>query len=326
MKYLIDHRFKKLHTICMHVASILSSYKRGRSFNLSPSLRALQEEIEDLDSFKSPPFTKEQVAQVEALEIHARHLLLLPDNLEEIGSQLLKQTEQLLIQIDPFTYTLEESADVRRSRIVELTTEIQLYIQNYLLELEGNATSIIDEKLIIQDIMNDIKRIETKELNEGEVDILQQLFVQNVLFQKCPTLEETSCFAKLAKDVEHLFREKRPLYTTLTEMIEFLLSVFQKSNALMTSEESDFAKFTAPLRSFAVATALMRLEKIVLHTKPLISSRENILFAYENGLLEEGNTFISRCRAIDFYKLFGYELSDFAKALQNTPEKDVKLI
>ncbi len=325
MKYLIDHRYKKLNAIRMHTLSILSTYKRGRSEEFSPQILALHEELQEIKPIKSAPLTPEEIAMAESLEKTAHEFLLLPQNLEEVGRELLEKTQLLMSKIDPFTYTLEESVGVRKSRLVELTQEIQTYIESYMIQLEGNATSIIDEKLIIQDIVSDIKRIEKNELNSKELEMIDKIIKLNIVYQKDPNLSTTQIFSELASEAEHLFRGNTTPYKNLKELIKYLLKIYNEIDTVMTSEKEGFSKFMTPLRSPLVIQSIDRLRDLKLNSKPLMTSREHLLFAYENALLEDGATFISRCRAIDFTKLFGYELRDFDDLLTDRPDKDLKI-
>ncbi len=326
MKYILDSRYKKLHALCVHTNTILNTCKRGRSVDFSISLRALQDELQDLEALKSPPFSKDQIEQTEEIEKIANDFLLLPENLEEVGQSLLEKSELLLVEIDPFTYSLEDSLGVRKSQVVELTKELQIYLQAHVLNLEGKASSIIDEKLIVEDITNDIRRIEKKQLKNEEKNILEKLFKSNATYQSNTSLDSARGYLQVALDAEHLFRGAKTPYKTLTELIKYLLKVYQEADKLMTSEKESFSSFTTLLRQPLFAAGVNRLKSLKLNSKDLISSRENLLFAYENGGLENGETFISRCRAIDFYKLLGHELDDFDDLLSERPDKDLKLI
>ncbi len=325
MKYLIDARYKKLHKICIQTNAILAICKRGRSLDFPIALRALEEEIHDLEILKSPPFTKEQIKQIDRIEDDAKDLLLLPENLDEIGEKLLEKAEQLLIEIDPFTLSLEDSIGVRKAQMVEYTKELQIYLQAHILHLEGKATSIIDEKLIVEDITSDIRRIEKKEMKTLERNIVDKILKSNEVYQKKPTKETARDYLKIAIDAEHLFRGAKVPYKTLSELVKYLMKAYQQADKKMTSEKEAFAKFTAPLRHPSIVNAVSKLKEIKLNAKPLMTARENLLFAYENAALEDGVSFISRCRAIDFYKLFGNELDEFDDLLAERPDKDQKI-
>lgn len=325
MKYIIDARYKKVHKLCVHINAILSICKRGRSLDFGISLKNLQNELQDLEALKSPPFTKEQIAHVEEIEEKANELLLLPDDMEEIGEKLLEKSERLLIDIDPFTYSLDDSLGVRKAQMVEYTKELQIYLQAHILHLEGKQTSIIDEKLIVEDITADIRRIDSKEMKTDERKIVDKILKSNKTYQKKTTLDNARNYLQIALDAEHLFRGNKAPFKTLNELIQYLLKVYQDADKKMTSDKKAFATFTSPLRHPSVANAMNKLKDLKITSKPLISSRDNMLFAYENGALEDGETFISRCRAIDFYKLFGHELDEFDDLLRERPDKDLKI-
>ena len=325
MKYIIDHRYKKLNAICVHTNTILSICKRGRSNDLATYIKALQDELNDLEPLKSTPFSEKQIQCIEQIEEKSRLFLLLPEDLEKAGLDLLSETEGLMIDIDPFAYSLEDSIGIRKSQLVELAKELQVYIHAHILSLEGKASSIIDEKLIIQDISSDISRINKKALKKVEKVMIDKLLKQNDEYQKEPSLKTTRPFSDLALAAEHVFSEKKAPYKTLAEMIKFLAKVYATSDKNMTSEKESFSKFTSPLRESLVSSAISQLKDLKLNSKPLQTCRENLIFAYENGAVEDGGTFISRCRAIDFYKLFGHELEEFEDLLRDRPDKDMKL-
>lgn len=325
MKYIIDSRYKKLHKICVQTNAILAICKRGRSLDFPIALRALEEELFDLEPLKSPPFTREQIAQVDSIEEDAKELLLLPENLEELGEKLLEKAELLLIEIDPFTFSLDDSLGVRKAQIVEYTKELQIYLQAHILHLEGKATSIIDEKLIVEDITSDIKRIEKKQMKTPERQIVDQILKSNEAYQNKPNQENARNYLQVAIDAEFFFRGNKTPYKSLSELVKYLMKVYQEADKKMTSEKEAFPKFTAPLRHPSVANAVSKLKDIKLNSKPLMTARENLLFAYENAALEDGGSFISRCRAIDFYKLFGNELDEFDDLLSERPDRDMKI-
>ena len=325
MKYLIDHRYKKLNAICIHALSILSTYKRGRSQDFSAYLQALHEELQEIEPIKSTPMTTEQIGLVESIEMAAQKFLLLPENFEEAGFELIEKSQLLMSEIDPFTLTLEDSVGVRKSRLVELSLEIQTYIEAHILHLEGKASSIIDEKLIIQDSVSDIKRIETGELKKEEIEMIDKLIDQNLLYQKESNLSTTHTFSLLALEAERLFRGNNSPYNNLWDLVQYLLKTYNEIAELVSSEEDAFSEFTGPMRAPPMIKAIKTLKDLKLNSKPLMTSRDHLLFAFENALIEEGETFISRCRVVDYAKLFGHELREFTELLAERPDKNLKI-
>jgi len=206
MKYIIDHRFKTIHSIIVSTKEVLHSCKRGRSEMLTPLLEKLHLVYTELSTMKSAPFEKGEIQKVEKIETLLGDFLHLPENLESVGETLLSHTKELLNAIDPFTFSYDESIGIRRSRIVEFTKELQIYLKNTLLRLEGAASSLTEEKTIIEEIMTDIHRISQKQFKSQEKGLLQILFACFDSYVKDPSYENTSFFFDAAVAVEHLFK------------------------------------------------------------------------------------------------------------------------
>jgi hypothetical protein len=206
MKYIIDFRFKAIHSITVYVKEVLDCCKRGRSQTLTPLLEKLQLVYTELSTMKSAPFEKKQIKQVEKTETLLGEFLHLPENLEQIGESLLSHTKELLNAIDPFTFSYDESLGIRRSQIVEFTKELQVYIKSTLLRFEGLASSLVEEKTIIEEIMQDIERISQKQFKSEEKGVLQILFAGFDSYTKDPSHETATLFFDAAVAVEDLFK------------------------------------------------------------------------------------------------------------------------
>jgi Ribonuclease G/E len=206
MKYIIDFRFKAIHSIIVSTKEVLLTCKRGRSETLPPLLEKLQEVYTELSNMKSAPFEKEQIKQVEKIETLLGDFLHLPENLESVGETLLSHTKELLGAIDPFTFSYDESSGIRRSRIVEFAKELQVYLKSTLLRLEGLASSLVEEKAIVEEVMQDIRRISQKGFKSEEKGLLQILFAAFDTYAKQPTHENVSFFFDAAVSLEHLFK------------------------------------------------------------------------------------------------------------------------
>lgn len=206
MKYLLDDRYKKIHSVIVTVNSISHVCRRGQSKELFPYLTQLQSHLEGLDVLKSIPFHQDQIQMVSSIEDSIRLFLHLPENLLEEGEHLVEQCKKLLETIDPFTFSFDDSVGIRRSQVVEFTKELQMYLKANLLQLQGLASSLVDEKSAIEDIMFDLKRISQEKFKQKEkkmLEILEEAFKE---YEKDGSLEVVQSFYMAAIELESLFQ------------------------------------------------------------------------------------------------------------------------
>lgn len=325
MKYLIDYRFRKLQAITFQTSSFLSICQNGHSYDLGIVLRNLQTEIQGLKTLKSPPFTPEQIARVEEIEQRGMALLLLPDDYEEAGKELLEVSERLMTEIDPFVLAYPDSLSLRKAHFIELSKEVQHYAHAHLLAMEGKASPLVDSQIALRNIFQNVKNIEKDGLSDKEKEVYDRLFDAYLQHESEVTPLTARVMTQVASEAEHIFGHEEAPYKTLWELSQFLLKIAQESTSSMSSEREGFVQFATPLRKEVVHQGIHRLKHLKLNAKPLINARDNLIFAYENGAQEDGETLISRCRAIDFYKLFYYELREFVLLLNDRPDRDLKL-
>ena len=67
MKYLIDHRYKTIHSIKVTIASILAICERGRSKDLNSKLDLLLKYLPELKTMMAPPFGEKMIGFLKKL-------------------------------------------------------------------------------------------------------------------------------------------------------------------------------------------------------------------------------------------------------------------
>lgn len=205
MKYLIDHRYKTLNSLMFHVHSLVNICKRGQSEQLQPSIELLQKKLPELEAMSSPPFNKEEIEKLGKLKAKVEMLLNLPEDLETVAKEIDGEGKALLQKIDPFTFSLEDTLGVRKSRIVEFLRELQLFLNTNLLDLEGKAKALIDAKQIIKEVLADISRVKKEQFSERQIKGLQEVTGAAEAYIANTNIETTNAFLSKTLEVEKLF-------------------------------------------------------------------------------------------------------------------------
>jgi hypothetical protein len=209
MKYLIDHRYKVLHSIKVTVSSILSICHRGRSKDLNAKLDLLIKLVPDLKAMIAPPFREKMVASLKKLYSDLEDFLLLPDDFEKRGNKLLQAIKPLLHEIDPFHFSEDETPNIRRSQIVELSQNLQIYLQRNILDLQGKATSLFDEKEVIKEIISELVLISLEPFEESEKKAMEELFAMHLIYQSETILSHAQMLLSKAVYVESAFKGEK---------------------------------------------------------------------------------------------------------------------
>ncbi|MBM3192327.1 MAG: hypothetical protein FJZ63_06740 [Chlamydiae bacterium] len=210
MKYLIDYRYKVVHSIKVTVSSILSICEKGHSKEFGTKFDLLNKLIPDLSPMMTPPFNEKMIDQLKKLQAELEEFILLPDDLEKRGHKLVQATKSLLSFIDPFHFSAEETPHVRRSQIVEITQNLQIYLQRQILALQGKATSLIDEKSIIQEFLTELFLISIDPFSETEKKAIEDLFSSRIAYEIETSLAHTQQLLNQAILVESTFKTQKP--------------------------------------------------------------------------------------------------------------------
>jgi len=206
MKYLIDHRYKTIHSIKVTISSILAICERGRSKDLHAKLDLLLKLLPELKSMMSPPFGEKMNGYLKKLHSDIDEFLLLPDDLEKRGNKINSSIKSILTEIDPFHFTEDETPNIRRSQIVELSQNLQIYLQRNILNLQGKATSLIDEKETIKEIVSELVLISLDPFDEIEKKAMEELFALHLVYQSETILSHTQLLLNQAIIVETTFK------------------------------------------------------------------------------------------------------------------------
>ncbi len=210
MKYLIDHRYKTIHSIKVTISSILAICERGRSKDLNSKLDLLLKYLPELQTMMAPPFGEKMIGFLKKLSSDIDEFILLPDDFDKRGSKILQAIKQILPEIDPFSFTEDETPNIRRSQIVELTQNLQIYLQRNILGLQGKATSLIDEKGAIKEIADEISLISQDAFSEEEKKEINELLSSHLIYQSETNLSHAQMLLKQAIFLESAFKtEKR---------------------------------------------------------------------------------------------------------------------
>ena len=209
MKYLIDHRYKIIHSLKVTISSILSICERGRSKDLNSKLDLLTKLLPELKAMIAPPFEEKMKGFLKKLYMDIDEFLLLPDDLEKRGNKIIQSIKPLLHEIDPFHFTEDETPNIRRSEIVELTQNLQIYLQRNILDLQGKATSLIDEKATIKEILGELVLISLESFDEKEKKTMEELFTIHLIYHSETTLSHAQLLLNQAILVEDTFKSRK---------------------------------------------------------------------------------------------------------------------
>lgn len=209
MKYLIDHRYKTIHSIKVTISSILAICERGRSKDLQAKLDLLLKLLPELKSMMSPPFGEKMNGYLKKLHSDIDEFLLLPDDLEKRGNKINSSIKSILTEIDPFHFTEDETPNIRRSQIVELSQNLQIYLQRNILNLQGKATSLIDEKETIKEIVSELVLISLDPFEESEKKAMEELFALHLVYQSETILSHAQLLLNQAIIVETTFKSSK---------------------------------------------------------------------------------------------------------------------
>lgn len=209
MKYIINHRYKTIHSLKVTISSILSICERGRSKDLNSKLDLLTKLLPELKTMMAPPFGEKMNGYLKKLHSDIDEFLLLPDDLEKRGNKIIQAIKSLLQEIDPFHFTEDETPNIRRSEIVELTQNLQIYLQRNILDLQGKATSLIDEKATINEIINELILISLESFDEKEKKTIEELFAIHLVYQSETNLHHAQLLLNQAIQVETAFKTRK---------------------------------------------------------------------------------------------------------------------
>src|SRR3990167_9105461 len=192
MKYLIDYRYKVVHSIKVIISSILSICERGYSKDFDTKLDLLNKLISDLSPMMAPPFNDKMIGQLKKLQSDLEEFILLPNDLEKRGQKLVQATKSLLSSIDPFHFSDEETPNIRRSQIVEIAQNLQIYLQRHILALQGKATSLVDEKMIVLELLTELSLISLDPFSGPEKKSIEELFSSRLSYETETSLAKSS--------------------------------------------------------------------------------------------------------------------------------------
>ncbi len=209
MKYIIDYRYKTIHSLKVTISSILSICERGRSKDLNSKLDFLTKLLPELKTITAPPFTEKMNGYLKKLHSDIEEFLLLPEDLEKRGNKIIQSIKPLLHEIDPFHFTEDETPNIRRSEIVELTQNLQIYLQRNILDLQGKATSLIDEKATIKEILSEMVLISLESFEEKEKKTIEELFAIHLIYNSETTLSHAQLLLTQAILVESTFKNRK---------------------------------------------------------------------------------------------------------------------
>ena len=206
MKYLIDHRYKVIHSIKVTISSILAICERGRSKDLNTKLDLLTKLLPEIKTMMAPPFGEKMNGFLKKLYNDIDEFLLLPEDLDKRGNKIIQAIKPILHDIDPFHFTEDETPNIRRSQIVELAQNLQIYLQRNILDFQGKATSLIDEKQAIKDSVSELILISLDPFEDAEKKTLEELFALHLIYQSEPTLSHAQIVLNQAILVETVFK------------------------------------------------------------------------------------------------------------------------
>ena len=210
MKYLIDYRYKVVHSVKVTVASILTICDKGQSKDFSVKFDLLTKLMPELKPMMAPPFNDKMITHIKKLHTDLEEFILFPEDLDKRGNKILQSTKSLLSSIDPFHFSDEETPNIRRSQIVELTQNLQIYLQRNILSLQGKATSLIDEKAIIQELLTEISLISLDPFDDKEKKTIEELLASRLIFEREPSLAHAQALLHQATLVETQFKKTKP--------------------------------------------------------------------------------------------------------------------
>ncbi len=209
MKYIINHRYKIIHSIKVVISSILSICERGRSKDLSSKLDLLMKLTPELKVMMAPPFGEKMNGHLKKLHSDVEELLLLPDDFEKKGNKIIQAIKPLLQEIDPFHFSEDETPNIRRSQIVELLQNLQIYLQRTILNLQGRATSLFDEKQVIGEMISELDLISLEPFEEKEKQVMEELFSLYLIYNEEPTLSHAQMLLSQAIYAETAFKAEK---------------------------------------------------------------------------------------------------------------------
>jgi hypothetical protein len=209
MKYIINHRYKVLHSIKVTVSSILSICERGRSKDLSVKLDSLMKLVPEIKIMMAPPFGEKMNGHLKKLHSDVEEFLLLPDDFEKRGNKIIQAIKPLLQEIDPFHFAEDETPNIRRSQIVELAQNLQIYLQRTILNLQGRATSLFDEKHVIGEMIGELDLISLEPFDEKEKQTVEELFSLYLVYNAEPILSHAQMLLTQAIYVESAFKSEK---------------------------------------------------------------------------------------------------------------------
>lgn len=135
--------------------------------------------------------------------------LLLPDDLDKRGQKINQAIKSILNELDPFHFTEDEVPNIRRSQIVELAQNLQIYLQRNILDLQGKATSLIDEKETIKEIVGELVLISLDPFDDKEKGSLEELFALHLVYQSETILSHAKLLLAQAIQVETIFKNDK---------------------------------------------------------------------------------------------------------------------
>ena len=311
MNYLIDARYKTLHSLAVHLGEVIAIYERGDSLKLYPTVKEIQTLLPLLETYQSPPFSKEESLSLEAIHKELSPLLHLPQDLLPRTQMVLHKLEEFLLKLEAFTLNLEAPESVEKSYLLDLLHNLKLYLQVHLLDLEGKAHSIIHEKEQIRLTLQELVELPQECFTPGgEKDLLNFLLAAK-FFEEKDSLEATHLLLQRTLDLEFSLQHHESWYSKeLEEKLSKLLQETLKAEEFISSEEPLFTKFKEHTLSPLAEETIMKLQEKAFPQEPLQLMTNTVLFSYRVLKDEAGDTLASRCRFVEFFRLFTSSLEE----------------
>lgn len=319
MRYLLDARYKTLHSLALTLRNLTLVCERGLSEKLYPTTTEIQETLPLLETYQSAPFEKEEIKTLKDLHKDLSLLVHLPQDVIPQSKETLAKLETLLSKLEPFSLEETEISEVideprislSKNPTLDLLHNLKIYLQVHILDLEGTAKSIINEMDHINNIIKELKDVPCEEFEGWAQENLIDFLLAAELFQKKDSIKTAEILLQRALDLEFSLQSTREWYSKeIEEKLLSLLELFMEAEESISSEEPLFTIFKEKIMSTPTQEIISKLEDYPFHEDKLKLVADTVLFSYEVLLEEKGHTLASRCRFIDFFHLFSNAIQE----------------
>jgi hypothetical protein len=311
MRYLLDARYKTLHSLALSSQQLLTICERGLSDKLYTTTTQIQELLPFLETYQSPPFTKEESKLLSDLHTKLSHIIHLPEDVIAKIKEVEPTFNKLLNKMEAFEISDISTQQEDKNSILDLLHNLKIYLQVHILDLEGTAHSIVNEMKHIRDIIQELKDLPEDSLEGWAQENLVDLLLAIELFQQKDSISTSEILLQRVLDLEFSLQSDKKWYCKeIEDGLFVLLQTFLEAEDAISSEEPLFTTFRNSVISPLTEDMLTKLRNHAFHEDKLKLVADMVLFSYEVLLEEKGGSLASRCRFIDFFQLFSNAIQD----------------